>query len=157
MLHPARLSPQVRQAEADEECTTNKLLKRLMVLKQEKEQLAIEVEREEELLTNKLQRKLRDVRQEKVRAGRQRPRRAHDATCVAVRQKRNGGCLLGVCGGVGVEIRGLEEQREGLRVEQRVREIQVTECHRRRRSPPTVPFGCGSRSGSDLCRCACHH
>jgi hypothetical protein len=58
----------VRQAEADEECTTNKLLKRLMVLKQEKEQLAIEVEREEELLTNKLQRKLRDVRQEKVRA-----------------------------------------------------------------------------------------
>ena len=68
MLHPARLSPQVRQAEADEECTTNKLLKRLMVLKQEKEQLAIEVEREEELLTNKLQRKLRDVRQEKVRA-----------------------------------------------------------------------------------------
>ena len=91
MLHPARLSPQVRQAEADEECTTNKLLKRLMVLKQEKEQLAIEVEREEELLTNKLQRKLRDVRQEKVRGGKAEtaacPRR-HVCGCSAEAERR---------------------------------------------------------------------
>ena len=87
----------MRQAEADEECTTNKLLKRLMVLKQEKEQLAIEVEREEELLTNKLQRKLRDVRQEKVRAWRQRPRacpRHHVCGCSAEVERR---LFSGVC------------------------------------------------------------
>jgi coiled-coil domain-containing protein 6 len=41
-------------------------MKRLHELKQEKEQLALEVEREEELLTNTLQKKLLQVRQEKI-------------------------------------------------------------------------------------------
>lgn len=37
-------------------------MKRLMELKKEKEDLALEVEREEELLTNTLQKKLNQVR-----------------------------------------------------------------------------------------------
>lgn len=55
-----------RGVEAEEECITNRMMKRLMELKKEKETLAVEVEREEELLTNTLQRKLTQVRQEKV-------------------------------------------------------------------------------------------
>lgn len=38
------------------------MMKRLMELKKEKEDLALEVEREEELLTNTLQKKLNQVR-----------------------------------------------------------------------------------------------
>ena len=58
---------QVRQAEETEEAISNKLLKRLNILKREKEHLAMEVEREEELLTNKLQKKLFALQHEKVR------------------------------------------------------------------------------------------
>eukprot|EP00612_Vaucheria_litorea_P004531 CAMPEP_0171460346 /NCGR_PEP_ID=MMETSP0945-20130129/5255_1 /TAXON_ID=109269 /ORGANISM="Vaucheria litorea, Strain CCMP2940" /LENGTH=223 /DNA_ID=CAMNT_0011986523 /DNA_START=152 /DNA_END=823 /DNA_ORIENTATION=- len=52
--------------EAEEECITNRMMKRLNELKKEKENLVVEVEREEEHMTNTLQRKLTKVRQEKV-------------------------------------------------------------------------------------------
>eukprot|EP00904_Undaria_pinnatifida_P009120 jgi/Undpi1/5338/HiC_scaffold_2.g00619.m1 len=66
-----------QQVEAEEECLINRsatrssllvrrMMKRLMELKKEKEDLALEVEREEELLTNTLQKKLNQLRQEKV-------------------------------------------------------------------------------------------
>jgi len=54
------------EAEAEEECMTNKLTKRLLQLKKEKEILANAVEQEEELLTNNLQRQLTQLKQEKV-------------------------------------------------------------------------------------------
>ncbi|CAN0057692.1 unnamed protein product, partial [Ectocarpus sp. 13 AM-2016] len=69
---------QSQQVEAEEECLINRvssatdtdtgsrMMKRLMELKKEKEDLALEVEREEELLTNTLQKKLNQLRQEKV-------------------------------------------------------------------------------------------
>ncbi|CAN0428663.1 unnamed protein product, partial [Laminaria digitata] len=52
---------QSQQVEAEEECLINRMMKRLMELKKEKEDLALEVEREEELLTNTLQKKLNQV------------------------------------------------------------------------------------------------
>jgi len=54
------------QAEQEEEYITNKLMKRLTVLKHEKEHLARQVEMEEEMITNKLSKKLEKVKQEKV-------------------------------------------------------------------------------------------
>lgn len=50
------------------------MMKRLMELKKEKEDLALEVEREEELLTNTLQKKLNQVRAAgRALAGRRKP------------------------------------------------------------------------------------
>eukprot|EP00210_Caulerpa_lentillifera_P008033 g7670.t1 len=52
--------------EQEEECISNKLLKRLEQLKKEKQILANEVEQEEEFLTNTLQKKLEKLNQEKI-------------------------------------------------------------------------------------------
>ena len=54
------------QCEQEEEYITNRLMKRLETLKQEKEDLARQVEFEEEMITNKLSKKLEQVKQEKV-------------------------------------------------------------------------------------------
>ncbi len=54
------------QAEQEEEYITNKLMKRLETLKQEKEELARQVEVEEEMITNALTKKLQKVKEEKV-------------------------------------------------------------------------------------------
>lgn len=54
------------QAEQEEEYITNKLMKRLEDLKQEKEELARQVEVEEEMITNALTKKLQKVKEEKV-------------------------------------------------------------------------------------------
>ena len=54
--HP--LAAQQLQAEQEEEYITNKLMKRLEALKQEKEELARQVEVEEEMITNALTKKL---------------------------------------------------------------------------------------------------
>jgi len=63
----AKLNEQLQQtAEQEEEYITNKLMKRLSVLKHEKEHLARQVEMEEEMITNKLSKKLEKVKQEKV-------------------------------------------------------------------------------------------
>jgi coiled-coil domain-containing protein 6 len=45
----------------NQECITNRMIKRLEELKKEKETLAMEVEREEEMMSNTLQRKLTQV------------------------------------------------------------------------------------------------
>jgi coiled-coil domain-containing protein 6 len=47
------------EAETQEECITNKLMRSLLTMKKEKERLAREVEQEEECITNSLQTKLR--------------------------------------------------------------------------------------------------
>jgi len=60
------LVSQQLQAEQEEEYITNRLMKRLETLKQEKEDLARQVEVEEEMITNKLTKKLEQVKQEKV-------------------------------------------------------------------------------------------
>lgn len=62
--HP--LAAQQLQAEQEEEYITNKLMKRLEALKQEKEELARQVEVEEEMITNALTKKLQKVKEEKV-------------------------------------------------------------------------------------------
>ena len=54
------------KAEQEEEFISNTLLKKIQVLKKEKENLAINYEQEEEYLTNDLSRKLDQLRQEKV-------------------------------------------------------------------------------------------
>lgn len=54
------------QAEQEEEYITNKLMKRLEALKQEKEDLARQVEVEEEMITNALTKKLQKVKEEKI-------------------------------------------------------------------------------------------
>ena len=61
MVHPPSLlarRSQQQQAEQEEEYITNRLMKRLAQLKQEKEDLARQVEVEEEMITNKLSKKL---------------------------------------------------------------------------------------------------
>ena len=63
---PGLWSAQQQTAEQEEEYITNKLMKRLSVLKHEKELLARQVEVEEEMITNKLSKKLEKVKQEKV-------------------------------------------------------------------------------------------
>eukprot|EP00884_Botryococcus_braunii_P019655 jgi/Botrbrau1/6373/Bobra.0098s0032.1 len=55
-----------KQIEIEEECITNKLMKRLEALKREKQVLATEVETEEEFLVNNLQKRLQKLTQEKV-------------------------------------------------------------------------------------------
>ena len=52
--------------EQEEECITNKLMKRLKQLRDEKETLANEVESEEEYLVNNLQKRLQKVNGEKL-------------------------------------------------------------------------------------------
>ena len=59
------LYAQQLQAEQEEEYITNKLMKRLEALKQEKEELARQVEVEEEMITNALTKKLHKVKEEK--------------------------------------------------------------------------------------------
>lgn len=54
------------KAEAEEECISNKLTRRLADLAAEKARLAIEVEREEELISNTLQKQLAQLRKDKV-------------------------------------------------------------------------------------------
>ena len=54
------------KAEQEEEFISNTLLKRIQVLKKEKETLALKYEHEEECLTNDLSRKLNQLRAEKV-------------------------------------------------------------------------------------------
>jgi coiled-coil domain-containing protein 6 len=54
------------KVEEEEEFITNNLLKRLEVVKKEKEHLAKQVEIEEEFMTNNLQKKLSKLRKEKV-------------------------------------------------------------------------------------------
>lgn len=54
------------KAEQEEEYISNTLLKKIQVLKKEKETLALNYEQEEECLTNDLSRKLNQLRQEKV-------------------------------------------------------------------------------------------
>lgn len=56
------MDPQQLQAEQEEEYLTNRLMKRLATLKQEKEDLARQVEVEEEMITNKLSKKLEQAR-----------------------------------------------------------------------------------------------
>uniref|UniRef100_A0A7S2RXB8 Uncharacterized protein n=1 Tax=Rhizochromulina marina TaxID=1034831 RepID=A0A7S2RXB8_9STRA len=51
----------ISQAETEEECIINRMMKRLSDLKREKEALAIEVEREEELLTNTMSKRLTEA------------------------------------------------------------------------------------------------
>lgn len=58
---------QQAKAEQEEEFISNTLLKKIQVLKKEKESLAHHYEREEECLTNDLSRKLTQLRQEKCR------------------------------------------------------------------------------------------
>lgn len=58
-----RVLPQVEQ---EEECITNKLMKRLKQLRDEKQTLANEVEHEEEYLVNNLQKRLQKVNGEKI-------------------------------------------------------------------------------------------
>lgn len=55
------LSPQQAQAEQEEEFISNTLLKKINLLKKEKETLALNYEQEEEFLTNDLSRKLATV------------------------------------------------------------------------------------------------
>lgn len=55
-----------QQAEQEEEYISNTLLKKIQMLKQEKESLAINYEQEEEFLTNDLSRKLQRLKAEKV-------------------------------------------------------------------------------------------
>lgn len=64
-LRRASVSIQAK-AEQEEEFISNTLLKRIQVLKKEKETLAINYEHEEECLTNDLSRKLNQLRAEKV-------------------------------------------------------------------------------------------
>jgi coiled-coil domain-containing protein 6 len=64
-LRAASVSIQAR-AEQEEEFISNTLLKRIQVLKKEKETLALNYEQEEECLTNDLSRKLNQLRAEKV-------------------------------------------------------------------------------------------
>ena len=52
--------------EQEEECITNKLMKRLKQLRDEKQTLANEVEHEEEYLVNNLQKRLQKVNGEKL-------------------------------------------------------------------------------------------
>jgi len=54
------------QVEQEEEFITNKLMKRLQQLKDEKQTLANEVEHEEEYLVNTLQKRLEKLNGEKV-------------------------------------------------------------------------------------------
>jgi len=60
------LIEKVKDAEAEEEFITIKLLKRLEDIKSEKANLMSQVEQEEEYLTNTLQKRLQKVQQEKV-------------------------------------------------------------------------------------------
>ncbi len=53
---------QQAQAEQEEEFISNTLLKKIHILKKEKEALAMNYEQEEEFLTNDLSRKLAQVR-----------------------------------------------------------------------------------------------
>lgn len=55
------------QAEQEEEFISNTLMKKIHLLKKEKEALAVNYEQEEEFLTNDLSRKLTQLRQEKVK------------------------------------------------------------------------------------------
>ena len=64
-LRRASVSIQAK-AEQEEEYISNTLLKRIQVLKKEKETLALNYEHEEECLTNDLSRKLNQLRAEKV-------------------------------------------------------------------------------------------
>lgn len=64
-LRRASVSIQAK-AEQEEEFISNTLLKRIQVLKKEKETLALNYEQEEECLTNDLSRKLNQLRAEKV-------------------------------------------------------------------------------------------
>lgn len=64
-LRKASVNIQAR-AEQEEEYISNKLLKKIQLLKKEKEALANNYEREEEYLTNDLSRKLNQLRNEKV-------------------------------------------------------------------------------------------
>ena len=64
-LRRASVSIQAK-AEQEEEFISNTLLKRIQVLKKEKETLALNYEHEEECLTNDLSRKLNQLRAEKV-------------------------------------------------------------------------------------------
>ncbi len=66
-LRRASVSIQAK-AEQEEEFISNTLLKRIQVLKKEKETLALNYEHEEECLTNDLSRKLIQLRAEKVGA-----------------------------------------------------------------------------------------
>jgi len=52
--------------EQEEEYISNKLMKRLAELKEEKESLALQIEQEEEYLTNNLQLKLDQLKREKI-------------------------------------------------------------------------------------------
>lgn len=63
---PGHAPLQQLQAEQEEEYITNRLMKRLGALKQEKEELARQVEVEEEMITNALTKKLQKVKEEKV-------------------------------------------------------------------------------------------
>ncbi|KAK9798953.1 hypothetical protein WJX73_004823 [Symbiochloris irregularis] len=60
-----------KQVEMEEEYITNKLMKRLEQLKNEKQSLANEVEQEEEYLINNLQKRLQKLNSEKVELERQ--------------------------------------------------------------------------------------
>ena len=60
------LSLQQAQAEQEEEFISNTLLKKINLLKKEKETLALNYEQEEEFLTNDLSRKLTKVRMKKA-------------------------------------------------------------------------------------------
>ncbi len=64
-LRRASVSIQAK-AEQEEEFISNTLLKRIQILKKEKETLALNYEQEEECLTNDLSRKLNQLRAEKV-------------------------------------------------------------------------------------------
>ena len=53
------------EAEADEECRINNLMRRLECLQREKGRIVVELEREEEMLTNNLMKKLTKLKREK--------------------------------------------------------------------------------------------
>lgn len=53
------------EAEADEECRINNLMRRLECLHKEKGKIVLELEREEEMLTNNLMKKLSELKREK--------------------------------------------------------------------------------------------
>jgi len=64
-IQEAAVAIQAR-AEQEEEFISNTLLKKIQMLKKEKETLAINYEQEEECLTNDLSRQLNQLREEKV-------------------------------------------------------------------------------------------
>lgn len=80
------------QVEQEEEYITNKLMKRLEQLKNEKQSLANEVEQEEEYLINNLQKRLEKLNNEKIDLERQ--LEAEQEYIVNKLQKKVGACHL---------------------------------------------------------------